>query len=68
MNAARAVYESHCGESPPMASTLRANLNITDVPFGDNPLKAHLDTSSGELALDLGRDFKCERHGDSFPD
>jgi hypothetical protein len=54
MNAARAVYESHRGESPPMASTLRANLNITDVPFGDNPLKAHLDTSSGELELDLG--------------
>jgi hypothetical protein len=51
---ARAVYEAHQGEAPPLPVTLRANLNITDVPFGDNPLKAHLDTSSGELQLDLG--------------
>ena len=54
ISAARAVYDAHRGEAPPLTSTLRANLNITDVPFGDNPLKAHLDTSSGELQLDLG--------------
>jgi putative sterol carrier protein len=54
ITAARVVYDAHRGEAPPLTSTLRANLNITDVPFGDNPLKAHLDTSSGELELDLG--------------
>jgi hypothetical protein len=52
--AAKGIYDAHRGEAPPMPVTLRANLNITDVPFGDNPLKAHLDTSSGELTLDLG--------------
>jgi hypothetical protein len=52
--AAKGIYESHRGEAPPMPVTLRANLNITDVPFGDSPLKAHLDTSSGELTLDVG--------------
>jgi putative sterol carrier protein len=52
--AARGIYEAHRGEAPPMPSTLRANLNITDVPFGEGAVKAHLDTSSGELQLDLG--------------
>jgi len=54
ITAARGVYEAHRGQAPPVPITLRANLNITDVPFGDNPLPAHLDTSSGELELDLG--------------
>ena len=52
--AAKGVYEAHKGEGPALPVTLRANLNITDIPFGDSPLKAHLDTSSGELTLDLG--------------
>jgi hypothetical protein len=54
VTAAKGIYEAHRGEAPPMAVTLRANLNITDVPFGDGAVKAHLDTSSGELTLDLG--------------
>ena len=52
--AARGVYEAHRGQGPAVSLSLRANLNVTDVPFGDTPLKAHLDTSSGELTLDLG--------------
>ncbi|HEY2427892.1 MAG TPA: SCP2 sterol-binding domain-containing protein [Acidimicrobiales bacterium] len=54
ITAARGVYDAHRGEAPPVPMTLRANLNITEVPFGDDPLPAHLDTSSGELELDLG--------------
>ncbi|MFI5042600.1 MAG: SCP2 sterol-binding domain-containing protein, partial [Acidimicrobiales bacterium] len=54
MTAARAIYEAHRGEATAMPVSLKANLNITDVPFGDGPLKAHLDTSSGELEVDLG--------------
>jgi putative sterol carrier protein len=54
VTAARGVYEAHKGEAPPVPITLRANLNITDVPFSSDPIKAHLDTSSGELQLDLG--------------
>jgi len=52
--AARGVYDAHRGEGPPVTMSLKANLNITEVPFGESPLKAHLDTSSGELTLDLG--------------
>ena len=54
ITAARGVYDAHRGEAPPVPLVLRANLNITEVPFGDGPVQAHLDTSSGELQLDLG--------------
>ena len=30
------------------------NQIITDVPFGDGTIDAHMDTSSGELEMDLG--------------
>lgn len=36
------------------AILLAMNLTVTEVPFGDSPLKAHLDTSVGVLALDYG--------------
>src|SRR5258708_18631310 len=54
ITAARAIYDAHHGEAPAVPTTLRANLNVTDVPFGDDPLRAHLDTSAGELGLALG--------------
>lgn len=54
IEAARGVYAAHRGKSPPVAVPLRANLVITDVPFGESPLRAHLDTSEGELEIDLG--------------
>ncbi len=52
--AAKEIYEAHRGEAPPLPVTLRANLNITDVPFGASPLRAHLDNSTGELELEVG--------------
>jgi len=33
---------------------IKMNLNITEVPFGDNPFEAHMDTSSGEMEMDTG--------------
>jgi hypothetical protein len=54
MDAARAIYNAHRSEAPPVDVPLRANLVITDTPFGEDPLEAHLDTSRGELELDLG--------------
>jgi putative sterol carrier protein len=33
---------------------VKMNLVITDVPFGDGSVDAHMDTTSGELVLDLG--------------
>jgi len=54
MKAARAVYEANQDTGPAVTMAVRANLVITDVPFGDGDVLAHLDTSSGELVLDLG--------------
>ena len=39
--------------SPP-AHTVRMNQIITEVPFGDGEVKAFMDTSSGQVNLDLG--------------
>jgi putative sterol carrier protein len=33
---------------------VKMNLTITEVPFGDGAVEAHMDTTSGELLLDLG--------------
>lgn len=54
IDAARGIYVKHRADAPPVAVPIRANLVITDVPFGDGPIDAHLDTSAGELELDLG--------------
>ena len=47
----RAEYE---GSGPAVPHTVRMNLVITDVPFKDAPIDAHLDTSEGSVQLDLG--------------
>jgi len=54
IEAARAVYAAHRSEAPPVTVPMKANLVITEVPFGDGPIDAHLDTSAGEIELDLG--------------
>lgn len=33
---------------------VKMNLTITDVPFGESSVDAHMDTTGGELKLDLG--------------
>ncbi len=38
----------------PAAQTVRMNLVLTQAPFGDGTLEAHVDTSSGEVMVDTG--------------
>jgi hypothetical protein len=52
--AARKIREEHAGGGIPVPTAVRMNQVITDVPFGDSPVEAHLDTSSGELVMELG--------------
>jgi hypothetical protein len=47
----RAEYE---GKSLPFPHVVRMNLVVTTVPFGDKDIDAHMDTSSGNLVLDVG--------------
>jgi putative sterol carrier protein len=53
---AKRIRGEYKGKTPPMAHSVRMNLVVTEVPFGDGhtTLDAHMDTSSGDLELDLG--------------
>jgi len=50
---AHAIYERH-GEHIGELLPARINQTVTDVPFGEGQLQAHVDTTSGTLELDLG--------------
>jgi putative sterol carrier protein len=47
----RAEYE---GKTPAMPHSVRMNLVVTTVPFSEEDIHAHMDTSSGELILETG--------------
>jgi putative sterol carrier protein len=54
MDAAKAIREEFAGQGTPPAHTIKMNQVITDVPFGDGSIDAHMDTSSGEIEMELG--------------
>ncbi len=54
LEAAKAIREEYAGKGAPAAHVVRMNQIITDVPFGDGTIEAHMDTSSGELDMDIG--------------
>jgi putative sterol carrier protein len=54
MDEARKIREEYRGKGNPPAHTVKMNQVITDVPFGDGTINAHMDTSSGEMEMDMG--------------
>jgi ubiquinone biosynthesis protein UbiJ len=52
--AAREIRTRHAGQAPTTSASVRVNLNISEVPFGEGSVAAHLDTSSGRLEMELG--------------
>lgn len=54
MDAARAIRDEYKGKGAPMAHVVKMNQIITDVPFGEGTIEAHMDTSSGEMEMDKG--------------
>ncbi len=52
--AAKKIREDYQGKAPAPAHAVKMNQVITDVPFGDGTVNAHMDTSGGELQMDLG--------------
>jgi putative sterol carrier protein len=52
IEAAKSIRDEAGGGGVP--HSVRMNQVITDVPFGDGTIDAHMDTSSGELEMDLG--------------
>ncbi len=51
---AKKIRDDFEGEAAPPAHTVRMNLIVTEVPFGDSDIKAYMDTSSGQIDMDLG--------------
>lgn len=51
---ARAIREQYRDRSPALPHAVRMNLVVTELPFGEGQLDAHLDTVSGQIELDRG--------------
>ncbi len=51
---ARAIRSEYQGRIPAVPHAVRVNLVVTELPFGDGHLDAHLDTAGGEIDLDKG--------------
>jgi hypothetical protein len=51
---ARRIRAEFRGKAPEIPVSVRMNQIIQDVPFGDGTIKAHVDTSSGELEMETG--------------
>ena len=54
MDEAKKIRDEYRGKGSPPAHTIKMNQIITDVPFGDGTINAHMDTSSGELEMETG--------------
>lgn len=52
--AALELRERYTGQMPDAAFEVRINQIITDVPFGEGTVHAHLDTSAGATSFELG--------------
>ena len=54
MEAAKNLREEYAGEGGGGGHAVKMNQIITDVPFGDGTINAHMDTSGGEMKMDTG--------------
>ena len=55
MAEAKAIRERYAGQTGKFTQALRINQVVTGVPFGEGTVETHLDTSSGDLVMELGR-------------
>ena len=54
LDEARSIRAEFDGKGATIEHSIRMNLVIGAVPFGEGTVLAHVDTSSGELVLDTG--------------
>ena len=52
--AAHEIREEYKGKVAPPAHKVKMNLIITEVPFGEGTVNAHMDTSNEEMVMELG--------------
>ncbi|MEA3077204.1 MAG: hypothetical protein QOF60_2112 [Actinomycetota bacterium] len=54
MDEAKKIREEYRGKGGAAGPSIKMNQVITDVPFGEGTIDAHMDSSSGEMEMDLG--------------
>ena len=54
MAAAKEIRSKYEDQVPNITLSVRINQVVTDVPFGDGTITSYFDTSSGDVAMDLG--------------
>ena len=54
MEAAKKLREEYGGGGGAGGHAVKMNQIITDVPFGDSTVNAHMDTTSGSVQMDTG--------------
>lgn len=54
LTAAREIRVEFHDKTPQIPVQVRMNQIIQDVPFGDGVIRAHVDTSSGDLEMEIG--------------
>ena len=55
MAEANAIRERHAGKTDKVKGSFKINQVVTGVPFGDGTVESYLDTSSGDVVMELGR-------------
>ena len=58
--AAREIRDKYKDQVPPLTVVLKINMVITQAPFGEGTVKGFIDTSSGDMALELGEVANAE--------
>ncbi len=54
VEAAKALRDEFEGDAPSAMNNVKMNLVITDAPFQDDDIQAHMDTTGGDPQMDLG--------------
>jgi len=54
VNEAKKIRDEFEGQAPAPAHSVRMNLLVIEVPFGDTDILAFMDTSEGQMKMDLG--------------
>jgi len=54
MDAARELRAKYADRMPDVTIEVRINQVVTEVPFGDGTIRAYIDSSDGNLDLELG--------------
>lgn len=54
VEATKAIRAKYEGQTPKVEQSIRLSLVITDAPFGEGTIHSFIDSSSGDLMMDLG--------------